>query len=182
MKKCAPKLKYLNGYSADLQDQIGAMLNDNKVSNYLLSKYPKVHNIPNDAALRDHVMSLKNRYIKKSAPLSKVVFDRKIHAVNNALGLHTFVSRVQGSKLKSKNEIRISSLFQTAPIEFLDMIVAHELAHLKEKEHNKAFYQLCEHMLPDYHQIEFDVRVYLTQIEEREDIYFANNLEGKEPK
>ncbi|WP_410733789.1 YgjP-like metallopeptidase domain-containing protein [Citrobacter portucalensis] len=25
------------------------------------------------------------------------------------------------------------------------MIVVHELAHLKEKEHDKAFYQLCCH-------------------------------------
>jgi len=42
------------------------------------------------------------------------------------------------------------------------MIVVHELAHLKETEHNKAFYQLCEYMLPDYHQREFDLRLYLT--------------------
>ena len=41
-------------------------------------------------------------------------------------------------------------------------LVVHELAHLKEMEHNKAFYQLCTHMLPDYHQLEFDLRVYLT--------------------
>ena len=42
------------------------------------------------------------------------------------------------------------------------MIVVHELAHLKEQEHNKAFYQLCEHMLPGYRQLEFDTRLYLT--------------------
>ena len=42
------------------------------------------------------------------------------------------------------------------------MIVVHELAHLKELDHNKAFYQLCEYMLPEYHQREFDLRVYLT--------------------
>ena len=42
------------------------------------------------------------------------------------------------------------------------MIVVHELAHLREKDHNKAFYQLCQHMLPAYHQYEFDLRVYLT--------------------
>jgi predicted metal-dependent hydrolase len=42
------------------------------------------------------------------------------------------------------------------------MIVVHELAHLKEAEHNKAFYKLCEYMLPGYHQLEFDLRVYLT--------------------
>ena len=42
------------------------------------------------------------------------------------------------------------------------MIVVHELAHIKEREHGKAFYQLCSHMEPDYAQLEFDVRVYLT--------------------
>jgi hypothetical protein len=45
------------------------------------------------------------------------------------------------------------------------MIVVHELAHLKEFEHNKAFYQLCTHMVPDYHQLEFDLRLYLTHLE-----------------
>ena len=42
------------------------------------------------------------------------------------------------------------------------MILVHELAHLRERDHNKAFYQLCEYMLPGYHQLEFDLRVYLT--------------------
>jgi hypothetical protein len=40
--------------------------------------------------------------------------------------------------------------------------VVHELAHLKEREHNKPFYALCEHMLPGYHQVEFDTRLWLT--------------------
>ena len=39
--------------------------------------------------------------------------------------------------------------------------VVHELAHLKEREHNKAFYQLCQHMEPAYHSLEFDLRTYL---------------------
>jgi predicted metal-dependent hydrolase len=38
------------------------------------------------------------------------------------------------------------------------MIVAHEIAHLKEPQHNKAFYQLCQHIEPNYHQLEFDLR------------------------
>jgi predicted metal-dependent hydrolase len=72
------------------------------------------------------------------------------------------VSRVQGGKLKAKKEIRVASLFKEAAPEFLKMIVVHELAHFKESDHNKAFYNLCEHMLPGYHQMEFDLRVYLT--------------------
>jgi hypothetical protein len=85
-----------------------------------------------------------------------------MHPVNGTLGTNAFVSRVQGGKLKSKNEIRIATLFREAPEPFLQMIVVHELAHLKEKNHDKAFYQLCCHMLPDYHQLEFDTRLWLT--------------------
>jgi predicted metal-dependent hydrolase len=81
------------------------------------------------------------------------------------LGTHTNVSRVQGGKLKAKREIRIASLFKQAPAAFLKMIVVHELAHLKEREHDKPFYALCTHMEPAYHQLEFDVRLWLTAIE-----------------
>jgi predicted metal-dependent hydrolase len=103
--------------------------------------------------------------------LSKIIYDKKIHVINNALGLHTFISRVQGSKLKSKNELRISDIFKTAPEALLEMIVVHELAHLRVKGHDKAFYQLCEYMLPDYHQLEFEMRVYLTQLDLKGPIY-----------
>jgi len=147
------------------------MLDERTLSKYLLSKYPLPHNIVNDKALRTFAMDLKKQYLKKSSPLSKVQFDDKIHVINNALGLHSFVSRVQGNKLKSKNEIRIATVFKSAPIEFLEMIVVHELAHLKEKEHNKAFYQLCQHMLPNYHQVELDLRIYLTQLDNIGKIY-----------
>jgi len=45
------------------------------------------------------------------------------------------------------------------------LIVVHELAHLKESEHNKAFYQLCQHMEAQYFQLEFDLRLYLTHLD-----------------
>nr|WP_297349806.1 M48 family metallopeptidase [uncultured Glaciecola sp.] len=172
-------LKYLSSYAPNLQQQIAQLMLQDRLTDYLLQKYPTVSNIPNDNTLRDFVMDLKNQYLKKSQPLSKIVFDKKIHVVNNALGLHSFVTRVQGGKLKSKNEIRISTLFKNAPVEFLTMIVVHELAHLKEKDHNKAFYQLCRHMMPDYHQIEFDVRVYLTHLEDKGEVYTRQSVVNK---
>jgi predicted metal-dependent hydrolase len=103
--------------------------------------------------------------------LSQIKYDDKIHVINNALGLHTYISRVQGSKLKSKNKIRIGALFKKGPETFLQMIVVHELALLKEKDHNKNFYKLCEHMQNDYHQLEFEMRLYLTQLELKGQIY-----------
>jgi len=129
-------LKYLSTYSLEIQNKVQEMITNNKLSTYLLSKYPKTHQVYNDKSLRAYVMKLKNQYLKKSEPLSQIKYDDKIHVINNALGLHTYVSRIQGSKLKSKNEIRIGALFKKSPEAFLEMIVVHELAHLKEKDHN----------------------------------------------
>lgn len=131
----------------------------------ILRKYPQTHEIKTDKALYTYVMDLKNQFLRQSAPLSKIIYDDKIDLLHQALGLHSFVSRVQGSNLKSKNEIRIGAVFKTAPIEFLKVIAVHELAHLREKEHNKAFYKLCSYMEPDYLQLEFDMRLYLTCLE-----------------
>ncbi|NQZ52129.1 MAG: M48 family metallopeptidase [Moritella sp.] len=164
-------LKYLSAYSDQVKSQVKLMLEEDKLSQFLLTKYPTTHVITNDKKLREYVMDLKNNYLKKSSPISKIIYDPKIHVVNNALGLHTFVSRVQGNKLKSKNEIRISEMFKNCPEPFLKMIVVHELAHVREKNHDKAFYKLCEHMLPDYHQLEFEMRLYLTQVELKGKIY-----------
>jgi predicted metal-dependent hydrolase len=159
------QLTYLAHYPVHLQNDIRNLLDQNKLGEWLRGRYPTLHKVANDSDLRDYAISLKKQYMKKTQPLSKVIYDGKIHIVNHALGLHSYVSRVQGGKLKSKNELRVSTLFKDTPDAFLNMIVVHELAHLKEKQHNKAFYQLCQHMLPDYHQIEFDVRVYLTELE-----------------
>ncbi len=159
------QLKYLQGYPPHLLEQVQRLIEQDKLKDLLLKRYPKPHTITTEKALYDFTIDLKNQYIKKSAPLNKVNFDNKINVVNHALGLHTFVSRVHGNKLKAKNEIKIAALFKNAPLPLLRMIVVHELAHIKEKEHNKAFYQLCCHMEPNYHQLEFDIRLYLTQVE-----------------
>ncbi|MBI2772016.1 MAG: M48 family metallopeptidase [Burkholderiales bacterium] len=158
-------MNYLRAYSEDLQAQAGQLLAQGRLGAMLRSRYPVLHGVRTDRALYGYVMNLKNEYLRGAEPLSKVCFDSKLHVIANALGTHTTVSRVQGSKLKSKREIRIASLFRETPAEFLKMITVHELAHLREPAHDKAFYKLCAHMEPAYHQLEFDLRLYLTHLE-----------------
>jgi predicted metal-dependent hydrolase len=117
-----------------------------------------------DRALYDYAQEIKEDHLRNAGQLSKVLFDSKLHVIRNALGTHTSISRVQGAKLKSKREIRVAMVFREMPPEFLRMIVVHELAHLREREHDKAFYQLCRHMEPVYHQLEFDLRAYLSYL------------------
>ncbi|GGP90819.1 hypothetical protein GCM10009410_26130 [Shewanella ulleungensis] len=154
-------LRYLSGYRPEVVSQIGQLVDSNALGAHFLSRYPRVHDIRTDKALYDMAIELKNTYMRQSDPLAKVIFDEKINVSHHALGLHSYVNRRQGSKVKAKNEIRISSRLKYIPFELLQMVVVHELAHLREKDHNKAFYQLCTFMLPDYHQYEFDMRVWL---------------------
>ena len=159
------ELKYLNHYPVQTKEQVRKLIDSGNLGKHLLKKYPIPHSMKSDKTLFEYTNNLKNDFIKKSSPLSKVLYDGKINVIHNALGTHHFISRVQGSKLKAKNEIRIASMFKSVPEEFLEMIVVHELAHFKEKEHNKAFYKLCEYMQPSYHQVEFDLRLYLTYVD-----------------
>ncbi len=160
-----PPSNYLTGYPPALVKQVRALLAQDKLAALLRQKYPQAHEVRTDRALYDYVLEIKNEYLRNVGQLSKVAYDSKLHVIKNALGTHTTISRVQGANLKTKREIRVANLFKEMPPEFLRMIVVHELAHMKEREHDKAFYQLCMHMEPEYGQLEFELRVYLTYLD-----------------
>lgn len=156
---------YLLGYPPDTVQQVETMQQTGKLGAWLQKKYPQAHGLRDDRSLFDYVQSLKLDYLKGAQMVSKVQYDNKLQLVQNALGTHTRIARVQGAQLKAKREIRIAALFKDTPLPFLRMIAVHELAHLKERDHDKNFYKLCCYMEPDYHQLEFEVRVYLTYLD-----------------
>ena len=155
-------LKYLQAYPPALQEQVQQLIASNRLEDYLQQRYPGKHAVQSDKALYSYTLELKQEHLRNAPAIDKVLYDNRLDLTHRALGLHTAIPRVQGGKLKAKKEIRVASLFKDAAPKFLRMIVVHELAHLKESDHNKAFYKLCEYMLPGYHQLEFDLRVYLT--------------------
>lgn len=164
-------LKYLTGYPEETLQQVQDVITDGKLSEILLKKYPKIHEVRTDKQLYDYTQDLKNQYMNKTQPLNRVVYDSKIKVIQHALGQHHYITRVHGNKTKTVNEIKIASVFRVAPEAFLKMITVHELSHFREKEHNKSFYQLCRHMEPNYHQYEFDLRLYLTHLDLLGDLY-----------
>jgi predicted metal-dependent hydrolase len=164
-------LKYFTGYPAETINQVTQVITDMRLTEILLKKYPETHEVRTDKQLYEFTVDLKNQFMSKAQPLNRAQYDSKIKVIQHALGQHHYITRVQGNKTKTVNEIKISSVFRVAPEAFLKMIVVHELAHFKEKEHNKAFYQLCRHMEPNYHQYEFDLRLYLTQLDLFGEIY-----------
>ncbi|MBA3625472.1 MAG: M48 family metallopeptidase [Methylibium sp.] len=155
-------MKYLRGYPPDLLARVNELLAQGRLGETLRQRYPEAHGVRTDPALYGYVMDLKNRFLRGAPPIAKVLYDGRLELAHNALGTHATVSRVQGTRLKAKREIRVAAVFKDAPAAFLKMIVVHELAHVKEREHDKAFYALCAHMEPAYRQLEFDARLWLT--------------------
>ena len=156
------KLRYLQGYPIELLERVQQLVEAGRLAEAVLQRHREAHEVRDDRALYDYVNGLKSRHMRSAPPLAKVAYDAKLHVLRNALGTHTAVSRVHGGRLQAKREIRIAALFKQAPADFLRMIVVHELAHLREREHGKAFYALCLHMEPDYHRLELDLRLWLT--------------------
>lgn len=158
-------MNYLRGYPAGIQEEAQDLLRRDLLGKTLRQRHHGTHGIRTDRALHAYVMDLKDQFLRGAGPLSKVGFDSRLVVLSQALGMHSTVSRVQGSRLKAKREILVASLFKDLPETFLRMIAVHELAHLKERDHDKAFYRLCAYMEPDYHQIELDLRLYLTLLD-----------------
>src|SRR5512140_1324047 len=156
------RLPYLHGYPPELLAQVRELIRAGRLAQLLAQRHPAAHEVRTDRALYDSVNALKSTHMRSAPPRAKVAYDPKLHIVRNALVTHSAVSRVQGSRLKATREIRVATLLKEAPAALLRMIVVHELAHLKERDHGKAFYSLCLHMEPDYHQLEFDLRLWLT--------------------
>ena len=155
-------LSYLAGYPPQIIQTIQNMAANNTLNKWLEQRYPYHHKINTDKLLYEYTMAIKLQYFRNTKPIAKVFYDNQLDLIKGTLGTNTFSLQKQGNNLKRKNEIRIASFLKEAPEAFLNMLIVHELAHLKEKDHNKAFYQLCCHILPNYHQLEFDLRVWLT--------------------
>jgi len=50
----------------------------------------------------------------------------------------------------SRGIIKLNTHLIKAPLKFIDSVIAHELCHLQEMNHGKAFYALLEHLNPSW--------------------------------
>ncbi len=65
-------LRYIQGYPENIVSQVEQLITSNRLVNWFESRYPENHTIKSEKALFEYTMAIKNRYMKKTAPLSKV--------------------------------------------------------------------------------------------------------------
>ena len=112
-------LRYLAGYPQHVQARVHELIEQGRLGDLLANKYGQAHTVRSDSQLREYVQAIKDRHMRKSVPLSKVIYNSKLQVMKHALGTHTAVSRVQGHILKASREIRTATVFRDAPAEFL---------------------------------------------------------------
>jgi len=147
------EFKRLNGYSSEIINFARQLVADNELGPYLLKKYPVAHDIMTDSALYDYALRLKAGFLRDAPSVNKVAYDENLE--QRTLAIFAPIQR----------EIKVDAVFKHAPLEFLRMLLLHELAHLKEPAHDEAFYRLHGSMIPDYVQLHLDINLYLTYLD-----------------
>lgn len=86
---------------------------------------------------------------------AKEVLVERIALFSAQMGLVPTGFRVTGARTRlgscsGKNRLSFSFRLMAYPMSAIDLVVVHELAHIRYKHHGPSFYRLIEQYLPDY--------------------------------
>ena len=59
-------------------------------------------------------------------------------------------AKTRWGSCSAKNSLSFNIHLMQTPLPFIEYVVVHELAHIRYKNHSKAFWSLVEEILPDY--------------------------------
>ena len=86
-----PALKYLNGYDERTLDRVRELIAQDRLGTVLRERYGEAHAVRNDKALFEYTIELKDRFMRKSDPLGKVIYDNRLHVVRDGLQALAFL-------------------------------------------------------------------------------------------
>ena len=83
-------------------------------------------------------------------------FNMRVMTVNGKLTSEKLVAIAEAAKrfgsCSGKNSLCFSCFLMNFPEEAIELVVVHELCHIKVRNHGPAFYALLEHYLPDHRE------------------------------
>lgn len=67
-------------------------------------------------------------------------------------GFRVTAAKKRYGSCSGKDSLCFSCFLMNCPEEAIELVVVHELCHIREKNHGPRFYALLEHYLPDYRE------------------------------
>lgn len=120
-----------------------------------------------EAWLRAHISRAEERKLRRPEPTPEEAaalrerarreLPAKLEYYAARMGLKPEGMRITSAKTRfgscsGRNRICFSWRLMQYPEEAIDYVVVHELAHIREKNHGRAFYALVERYLPDWRE------------------------------
>lgn len=97
--------------------------------------------------------ALRNWYMQRA----RKVFKERVIIYSEAMRLYPQSIRVKGQKslwgsCSFQNNLNFNYKLLLAPLQILDYVVVHELAHIRHKNHSNEFWKLVEEYIPDFRE------------------------------
>ena len=104
---------------------------------------------------RKHLSEAKRLFINWYISRAKDIIPERVCLQAQRIGyklnsIHISKAKTRWGSCSSRGKLNFSWRLVMSPIESIDYVVIHELAHLKHRDHSKIFWGEVERMMPDY--------------------------------
>ncbi|OGO33327.1 MAG: hypothetical protein A2Z16_11590 [Chloroflexi bacterium RBG_16_54_18] len=88
---------------------------------------------------------------------ARMIFSERVELYARRHEMQYKSIRISGARTRwgscgAKGTLNFSWRLAMAPLEVIDYVVIHELAHLEEKNHSRRYWERVERLMPDYRQ------------------------------
>ncbi|MDA3792881.1 MAG: M48 family metallopeptidase [Elusimicrobia bacterium] len=116
--------------------------------NWIYKNFTRIQKALNEDSLRKVNFERSREELKQIASEKAVKYSNEMAVSVNKIFIRKMATR--WGSLSSKRNITLNSIVKFLPVNLIEYIIYHEVVHLKERKHGKAFKSLIENRYNDY--------------------------------
>lgn len=130
-------------------------VSEQKITEFLNLRYEWIINAMERQKQKVDIYNISTEQIAILKQKAKEFLPNRVEYYSKIMQLYPKSVKINSAKTRfgscsSQNNINFSAYLMLYPVEAIDYVVVHELAHIKYKNHQKEFYNLVEKYMPDY--------------------------------
>ena len=127
----------------------------NIILNFVKLKYEWILKAKEKQLKKSQFYSVDKEKLDVLKEKAKEYIPSRVKYFSEIMGLYPSAVKINFARTRfgscgAKNNLNFSAFLMLFPLEAVDYVVVHELAHIKHRNHQKEFYSLIEKYLPDY--------------------------------